>query len=163
MPPKGIDGLTPELERDSSSASPHDDDASRTAPERTRSHSSASSSSSIAHNNDSDDWEMFLPLDQLTIFDYLDQFALPQRLEKINRTYLVQKDRVKRGFEQTKAKAIHKKDVELEKYLKKYNKNLDKLLERWDDSKVVSTREKISFVVGVSNVFITGFLIGAHP
>jgi hypothetical protein len=70
---------------------------------------------------------------------------------------------VKRGFQQTKAKAILKTDFELEKYREKYNRGLDKVLERWNDTKVVSTREKISFVVGVSNIFITGYLIGGYP
>jgi hypothetical protein len=130
------------------------------SPPLSRSHSSASSS---ALTQDSDDWDIFPPLDKLTIFDYLDQFALPQRLDNFNRTYLVQKDRVKRRLEQTKAKALQRTDLELEKYREKYNKGLDKVLERWNDTKVVSTREKISFVVGVSNIFITGLLMGGYP
>jgi len=125
-----------------------------------RSHSTASSS---GQTQDSDDWDFFPPLDKLTIFDYLDQLALPQRLEKINKTYLVQKDKVKRGFENTRVKARLRTDLELEKYREKYSKGLDKILENWNDTKAVSAREKLSFVVGVSNIFITGFLIGGYP
>ncbi|KAF8242609.1 hypothetical protein K440DRAFT_115631 [Wilcoxina mikolae CBS 423.85] len=150
--------VVPELERDNESSDGYSSIPS--SPPLSRSHSSASSS---AQTQESDDWEIFPPLDKLTIFDYLDQLALPQRLDKINRTYLVQKDKVKRGFQQTKAKAILKTDFELEKYREKYQRGLDRVLERWNDTKVVSTREKISFVVGVSNVFITGYLIGGYP
>ncbi|KAI5810816.1 hypothetical protein BZA77DRAFT_340129 [Pyronema omphalodes] len=149
--------LVPELERSSA-----EDAASLlTSPPLSRTHST---SSSTGHTHDSDDWEIFPPLDKLTIFDLLDQFALPQRLEKINKTYATQKEKVKRGFQQTKTKAIQRsKDFDIDKYREKYAKGLDKVLERWNDTKVVSTREKISFVVGVSNVFVSGYLIGGYP
>ena len=156
-------------ERDQESSSSEGYSSLPSSPSLSRSHSTASSSSAAAAHartqaQESDDWgEMFPPLDKLTIFDYLDQLALPQRLEKINRTYLLQKDKVKRGFQQTKAKAMRKTDLELERYREKYSKGLDRVLQRWNDTKVVSTREKISFVVGVSNVFITGVLIGGYP
>jgi hypothetical protein len=128
-----------------------------------RSHSSASASSL---SQDSEEWEIFPPMDKLTIFDLLDQLALPQRLEKINRTYMVQRenlrkqsDRVKRRFVQTKAKA----DFDLEKYRIKYNQGLDRIFDKWNDTRAVSTREKAAFVVGVSNIFVTGFLMGGYP
>lgn len=130
------------------------------SPPLSRSHSTASSS---GQTQDTDDWDFFPPLDKLTVFDYLDQLALPQRLEKINRTYLVQRDKVKRGFESTRVKARLRTDQELEKYREKYSKGLDKILENWNDTKIVSSREKLSFVVGVSNIFITGLLIGGYP
>lgn len=159
--------MVPELERDHESSSSEGYSSLPSSPPLSRSPSAASSSSAAraqAQAHESDDWgEMFPPLDKLTIFDYLDQLALPQRLERINRTYLLQKDKVKRGFQQTKAKAMRKTDRELERYREKYSKGLDRVLERWNDTKVVSTREKISFVVGVSNVFITGVLIGGYP
>jgi hypothetical protein len=131
------------------------------SPRASRSNSSASSSGSQVQ--ESEEWDAFPPLDKLTIFDYLDQFALPQRLDNLNQTYRAQKNKVKRRLEETKAKALLRTDLELEKYREKYNRGLDKVLERWNDTKVVSTREKISFVVGVSNIFITGLLMGGYP
>jgi len=130
------------------------------SPPLSRSHSVASSA---GQTQEADDWDIFPPVDKLTVFDYLDQLALPQRLEKINRTYLVQKDKVKRGFESTRVKARLRTDQELEKYREKYSKGLDKVLENWNDAKIVSSREKLSFVVGVSNIFITGLLMGGYP
>lgn len=43
-----------------------------------------------------EDWEAFTPLDRLTVFDLLDNFALPQQLEKIQRNISAQTEKVKR-------------------------------------------------------------------
>ena len=34
---------------------------------------------------------------------------------------------------------------------------------RWNDGKVVTLKEKISFVTAVLNIFISGYLIGGFP
>jgi hypothetical protein len=41
--------------------------------------------------------------------------------------------------------------------------SVDRLGRRWNDAKVVTVREKIAFIAGVLNIFISGYLIGAHP
>ncbi|KAL7271243.1 hypothetical protein RUND412_006011 [Rhizina undulata] len=145
-------------------------DSPLSSPPLSRSHSHSSSSASVPYNSSNEEFDVFPPLDKLTIFDYLDQFALPQRLEKLNKSIQTQsenlkrhRDKVKKEYEKHKERVIKKTDVELEKYKQKYSKGLDKLAEKWSDTKVISTREKISFVVGVSNIFITGFLMGAYP
>lgn len=137
--------------------------------------SSPSLSRSTSFMGTSEDWgEVFPPLDKLTVFDFLDQFALPQKLEKINerinRKIQIQseslkkhRDKVKLQYVKQKERVRKKTDVEFEKYRKKYSQGLQKVLDKWDDTRVVSTREKISFVVGVCNIFITGFLIGGYP
>lgn len=53
--------------------------------------------------------------------------------------------------------------MEFEKYKEKFGQGLDKLVDKWSDTKIISSREKIAFVVGVCNIFITGFLIGGYP
>lgn len=131
---------------------------------RTISHGSSSSSTSPG----SDDWEIFPPLDKITVFDVLDQLALPQRLEKLNKTVLTQREKLrKRQDTFTKTYRAQKDKVmrkaEVEKLVKKYNDGLDKVLDMWNDTKVVSMTEKASFVVGVSNVFITGYLMAGYP
>jgi len=137
--------------------------------------SSPALSRSTSFVGSNEDWgEAFPPLDKLTVFDFLDQFALPQRLERINEqinrriqfqseNLKKHRDKVKLEYVKQKERVIKKKDVEFEKYRKRYSQGLEKVLDKWDDTRVVSTREKISFVVGVCNIFITGFLIGGYP
>ncbi|CAZ85113.1 unnamed protein product [Tuber melanosporum] len=137
--------------------------------------SSPALSRSTSFVGSNEDWgEVFPPLDKLTVFDFLDQFALPQKLERINEqinrkiqfqseSLKKHRDKVKLEYVKQKERVIKKTDVEFEKYRKRYSQGLEKVLDKWDDTRVVSTREKISFVVGVCNIFITGFLIGGYP
>lgn len=136
--------------------------ASTDSPRLSRSSSFHSSSSWLS--DVVEDWD-FTPLDKLTMFDVLDNLALPQRLEKINRSLNLKKHRekVKAEYAKQKERVIKRTDQELDRLKAKYTKGLDELIVRWNDTAVVSAREKISFVVGVSNVFITGFLAGAYP
>jgi hypothetical protein len=41
--------------------------------------------------------------------------------------------------------------------------SVDRLGRRWNDTKAVTLREKMSFLAGVFNIFISGYLIGAWP
>lgn len=130
---------------------------------------SLSRSPSTGSLTNSDDWD-FPPLDKLTVFDFLDQFTLPAQLEKINRRIQLQsetlkkhRDKVKLQYVKHKQTVLKKTDVELEKYKDKFSQGLDKLVDKWGDTKVISTREKLAFVVGVCNIFITGILIGGYP
>ncbi|KAL0639101.1 hypothetical protein Q9L58_001784 [Maublancomyces gigas] len=138
-------------------------DSAPTSPTLSRSTSYAGSVTN------SDDWD-FPPLDKLTVFDFLDQFTLPAQLEKINRRIQLQsealkkhRDKVKLQYVKHKQTVLMKTDVELEKYKDKFSQGLDKLVDKWGDTKVISTREKLAFVVGVCNIFITGILIGGYP
>jgi hypothetical protein len=70
-------------------------------------------------SSDQEDWEAFPTFDLLTVFDLLDNFALPQQLEKLG--------------------------------------------QHWNDNKAVILREKLSFIGGVLNIFISGFIIGGYP
>lgn len=40
---------------------------------------------------------------------------------------------------------------------------MEKLQTRWQDSKMVSTREKVAFVLGVMNVLVSALLLGFRP
>lgn len=136
--------------------------ASSDSPRLSRSssfHSSPSWLSDVVEDLD------FTPLDKLTMFDVLGNLALPQRLEKINRRLNLKKHRekVKAEYAKQKERVIKRTDKELDKLKANYTKGLDELIVRWNDTAAVSAREKISFVVGVSNVFITGFLAGGYP
>lgn len=124
-----------------------------------------------------EEWEVFPPLDRLTIFDLLGNLALPQRLEKWQNTFSAQTERVRRQREKLRFPSFNAKDrvveewrrrlpppdEQLEKYRKRMRESVERLGTRWNDTKAVTAREKLSFIAGVLNIFISGYLIGAHP
>lgn len=124
-----------------------------------------------------EDWDAFPPLDRLTVFDLLDNFALPQQLEKLQRNISAQTDKVRRQRDVLKSRGSFAKervveewrrrvppaDQQLDRYRKRMRENVDRLGRRWNDTKAVTAREKISFICGVLNVLISGYLIGGYP
>jgi hypothetical protein len=146
-------------------------DSPRLSPKLSR-HPSFSGSSSYQ-----EDWEAFPPLDKLTVFDLLENFALPQQLEKLQNTISAQTKKVQRQREALKTRSSYAKervveewrkrvptaDEQLEKYRKRMRESVDKLGRRWNDTKAVTLREKFSFIFGVMNIFVSGYLIGGSP
>lgn len=124
-----------------------------------------------------EDWEAFPPLDRLSVLDILDNFALPQQLEKLQRSLSAQTQKVRKGrdvFKNRSQKAqqrmveewrrrVPTADEQLDRYRKRMRTSVDKLGKQWNDTKVITLREKVSFICGVLNIFITGYLIGAYP
>ncbi|EFW14349.1 hypothetical protein D8B26_008211 [Coccidioides posadasii str. Silveira] len=136
-----------------------------------------SSSSSGSSNSYQEDWEPFPPLDKLTVLDLLSNLALPQKLEKWQNTLTAQKEKVKRQQEKFKSTSLQAKervvgewrkrvpnsDEQLEKYRRRMKDSVERLGARWNDTATVTAREKLSFIAGVLNIFISGYLIGAYP
>ncbi|KAK9412841.1 hypothetical protein SUNI508_12350 [Seiridium unicorne] len=124
-----------------------------------------------------EDWEAFPPLDRLTVLDLLDNFALPQQLEKIQRGISAQTQKVRKSRDAIKSKShlarermveqwrrrVPSTDEQLDKYRARMKKNVDRLGRQWNDTKIITAREKVSFICGVMNIFISGYLIGAYP
>lgn len=54
-------------------------------------------------------------------------------------------------------------DEQLERYRKRMKKNVENLSRQWNDTKVITLREKVSFICATINIFISGYLIGAFP
>lgn len=123
-----------------------------------------------------EDWDSFPPLDRLTVLDLLDNFALPQQLERLQRglsaqTQKVRKSRAAFQMKSQEAKGrmvdewrrrVPSAEEQLDKYRARMKKSVDRLGKRWGDTTTVTLREKVSFICGVMNVFISGYLIGAH-
>lgn len=138
--------------------------------------SRAGSFSNMSSYQDDDD-DQFPPLDRLTVFDLLENLALPQRLEKLQRSVTAQTEKVRRQQQRLKATGLNAKDrvvdewrrrvptpdEQLDKYKKRMRESVDRLGRRWNDSRAVTVREKMSFIAGVLNIFISGYLIGAYP
>ncbi|OAR05811.1 hypothetical protein LLEC1_03777 [Akanthomyces lecanii] len=124
-----------------------------------------------------DDWDSLPPLDRLTVLDLLDNFALPQQLEKLQKGFSAQTDKVRRSRDALKSKTqnarhrmveewrrrVPSADEQFDRYRKRMRQRVDKLGRQWNDTKAISLREKISFICGVMNIFISGYLIGAYP
>ncbi|KAB8349846.1 hypothetical protein FH972_023859 [Carpinus fangiana] len=117
------------------------------------------------------------PLDRLTLFDFLENLALPQRLEKMQMGLQKQSEKIMRQQQKIREQAKQSReriggelrkripgpDERLRKYRRSMRDSVDRLGKRWKEDKTVSLREKISFIAGVLNIFISGYLVGAHP
>jgi hypothetical protein len=162
-----LGGSPPRHHRDASvSSTPGSPKLSRTG----------SFSSTSAYQED-EDHQIFPPLERLTVFDFIENLALPQRLEKIQMSISAHTDKVRKSQQRlasrgTKARdrvvdewrrRVLTPDEQLEKYKKRMRVSVDRLGKRWNDSKSITLREKISFIAGVLNIFISGYLIGALP
>ncbi|KAK3359783.1 hypothetical protein B0T25DRAFT_109606 [Lasiosphaeria hispida] len=124
-----------------------------------------------------EDWDAFPPLDRLTVLDLLDNFALPQQLEKLQKGISAQTEKVRKSREALKNKSqvarermvdewrrrVPSADEQLERYRKRMRSSVEKLGNRWNDTKAITLREKISFIFGVLNIFMSGYLIGGYP
>jgi len=144
-------------------------DASTHSPPLSRTHSFSSS----YH----EDWDSFPPLDRLTVLDLLDNFALPQQLEKIQKGISAQTAKVRKSRAALKTKSqearermveewrrrVPSADEQLERYRKRMKQSVERLGRQWNDTKVITLREKVAFIFGVMNIFISGYLIGAYP
>lgn len=172
--------LTPDPEAPSSpSSSPADHSLldtptlTATTPKTPRLSRNPSFSGSSVH----DDWDMLPPLDRLSVLDLLDNFTLPQQLEKLQKNISAQTDKVRRSGEAIKSKTVLARgrmveewrrrvpsaDEQLDRYRKQMRRRVDKLGKQWTDTKAISLREKVSFIFGVMNIFISGYLIGGYP
>lgn len=128
-------------------------------------------------HGDNDDFDALPPLDKLTLFDFLENLALPQRIERLQVTLSAQKEKVRRQQQKLKAqgqqarervvdewrKRVPPPDERLQRYRRRMAGNVNRLAERFNDTKNVTKREKASFIAGVLNILISGYLIGAFP
>ncbi|KAK3675273.1 hypothetical protein LTR78_004783 [Recurvomyces mirabilis] len=120
----------------------------------------------------------FPPVDRLTMFDILENLALPQRLEKMQNVVHNQAEKVRRQRAKLASRALSSKnnlveewrkrvkvrpEEQLDKYRKRMRESVDRLGRRWTDAKTVTLKEKISFVTAVLNIFISAYMIGAYP
>ncbi|KAF2719372.1 hypothetical protein K431DRAFT_228738 [Polychaeton citri CBS 116435] len=121
----------------------------------------------------------FPPLDRVSMFDILENLALPQKLDALQHAIGNQRDIIKKqrakiakrvltGKQNLEDEWARRKPAvlpadELEKYRRRMRKTVDKIGQRWNDQKNVTLKEKISFVTACLNIFISGYLIGEFP
>lgn len=136
------------------------------------------SSADIFGNFESFGQNDFPPVDRLTMFDILENLALPQRLEKMQSAVHNQAEKVRRQRAKLANRALSSKNTvveewrkrvkvqpeeQLDKYRQRMKVSVDRLSTRWNDAKTVTLKEKVSFVVAVLNIFISAYMIGAFP
>ncbi|EZF78785.1 hypothetical protein H105_00236 [Trichophyton soudanense CBS 452.61] len=151
-----------------------------TTPEGGRSPLALSPLSRISSEGSSsyqEDWEPLTPVERVTVLDLLGNLAISQKLEKWQASLNAQKERVKRHQEKFKStsqqarqrvvgefrKRMPSSEEQLQKYRKRMKSSVERLAIRWNDTVTVTAIEKISFIAGVLNVFISGYLLGAFP
>jgi hypothetical protein len=127
--------------------------------------------------SDADEGSFFPPVERLTMFDFIENLAMPQRLEKIQTSLQAQAERLRKQQSRLKNTGMNTRDrvveewrrrvptpdEQLDKYRKRMRKSVDRLNERWNQQASVTLREKLSFIAGVMNIFISGYLIGGYP
>jgi hypothetical protein len=151
------------------------DDLNSTAPLSTPglSRSASFSNSSYHDESDSEEASFFPPVERLTMFDFVENLALTQRIEKIQKSVASQTEKIRN---QAKNRGITKDRVveewrrrvptegeQLDKYRKRMRQSVDRLNKQWKDSVTVTAKEKVSFIAAVMNIFASGYLVGLHP
>jgi len=133
-------------------------------------HSPGLSRTNSQLNFDEYEDETFPPLDKLTIFDVLENLAIPQQLERIHERMRVQQQRLQRTSKNAKDKVVEEwrkrlptSDEQLIKYSKRMRESVERMTQKWKDGRYVTVSEKMSFIGGVLNIFISGYIIGAWP
>ncbi len=142
--------------------------------------SSSSYSPSLSRSNsyagystysDNDDWEM-APPPRPSLLELLNDMALPlqKNISESKQRVMKQTDALKSRGNLAKDMVVEEwrrrvptADEQLDKYRKRMKRSVDKLGEQWNDTKAVTLREKLAFIGGVMNVFISGYLVGARP
>lgn len=157
------DGIAAPVEGSSSPSS--------TPGQLSRNHSFSNSSSY------QEDWEYFPSSDKLSFFELLDTFSISQRLERWNQTLNAQRERVRRQRQKLRSvsglakhrvvdewrKRVPTADEQLDKYRNRMRDSVDRLTKQWNTIATVTIREKVSFIAGVMNIFISGYIMGAFP
>ncbi|KAF2741304.1 hypothetical protein EJ04DRAFT_558029 [Polyplosphaeria fusca] len=135
------------------------------------------SGSSYHDDSDAEDGSFFPPVERLTMFDFVENLALAQRVDKIQKSIQLQTERLKRHQARLKTTGMNTRDrvveewrrrvptpdEQLDKYRKRMRTSVDRLSTRWNESTAVTAREKMSFIAATMNIFISGYLVGGRP
>jgi hypothetical protein len=145
------------------------------APSSTPGLSRSGSFSGHSYNDDSDDdtAAFFPPVERLTMFDFVENLALTQRIEKLQTSISSQTERLKnqaknRGITRDRVveewrRRVPTEGEQLDRYRKRMRTSVDRLNQRFNESLTVTAREKASFIAAVMNIFVSGYLVGSHP
>lgn len=100
-----------------------------------------------------------------SFFDLIDSIGnFAPRLENINRKVLQRSKSIKDNVVKNRVEPLQGKvNKEFDRAKARFTKQLDRAQQRWSTPTAASMREKLAFVLGVGNVFLTAFLMGGYP
>ncbi|CCG81815.1 Putative uncharacterized protein [Taphrina deformans PYCC 5710] len=100
-----------------------------------------------------------------SFFDLLDSISnFGPRIESINRHVLKRSKSIRDSVVLKRVEPLQGKvNKEFDRAKARFTKQLDRAQQRWNAPKAASMREKLAFVLGVGNVFVTAFLMGGYP
>ncbi|EOA81683.1 hypothetical protein ACJQWK_11052 [Exserohilum turcicum] len=137
------------------------------------SRSASFSNSSYHDESDNEDAAFFPPVEKLTMFDFVENLALAQRIEKLQNSISTQTEKIRnqaknRGITRDRVieewrRRVPTEAEQLDKYKQRMRRSVDRLSQRWNESLTVTAREKASFIAAVMNIFVSGYLVGCHP
>jgi hypothetical protein len=137
------------------------------------SRSASFSNSSYHDDSDLEDAAFFPPVERLTMFDFVENLALTQRIEKLQNSIASQTEKIKnqaknRGITRDRVveewrRRVPTEGEQLDKYRKRMRQSVDRLNKQWKESVTVTAKEKVSFIAAVMNIFVSGYLVGLHP
>ncbi|KAJ4357317.1 uncharacterized protein N0V89_001892 [Didymosphaeria variabile] len=135
---------------------------------------SNSFSASSAYDSDAEEASFFPPVERLTMFDFIENLALTERMEKLQKSVSAQGKRLRETAKtrtaSTRDRAIEEwrrrvpnESEQLDKYKKRMRQSVERLSEQWASNTAVTAREKVSFIAAVMNIFVSGYLVGGRP
>jgi hypothetical protein len=160
---------------EASSAVVDDSSTSYQPPLSTPGLSRSASFSNSSYHDDSDFEEaaFFPPVERLTMFDFVENLALTQRIEKLQNSIALQTEKIRfqaknRGITKDRVveewrRRVPTEGEQLDKYRRRMRHSVDRLNKQWKESVTVTAREKASFIAAVMNIFVSGYLVGLHP
>lgn len=126
------------------------------------SRSASFSNSSYHDDSDFEDASFFPPVERLTMFDFVENLALTQRIEKLQNSIASQTEKIKnqaknRGITRDRVveewrRRVPTEGEQLDKYKKRMRQSVDRLNKQWKESVTVTAREKASFIAAVMNI-----------
>jgi hypothetical protein len=136
--------------------------------------SSFATNSVFQDDSDAEEAAFFPPVEQLTMFDFIENLALSQRVEKIQKSVSAKTEKLRqaaraRGMN-TRDRAIEEwrrriptEGEQLDRYKKRMRQSVDRLNKQWASTTAITAREKASFIAAVTNIFVSGYLVGGRP
>ncbi|BFZ56807.1 hypothetical protein PYCC9005_003855 [Savitreella phatthalungensis] len=103
-----------------------------------------------------------------SFFDLLDSFGnIGPRVERIQSKLLERSRSVRAKVSKHRNAVVEpiqgKVNKEFDRVKARFTRQLDRAQQRWESPQAAKFREKIAFVLGVGNVFVTGYLLGGRP
>ncbi|KAK7207362.1 hypothetical protein BZA70DRAFT_271100 [Myxozyma melibiosi] len=125
---------------------------------------SASTSSSYSSLEDSLDSPLEeVPIDRLSVLDILDNLALTTKINQFNQNVRRTGGEIKDMALRSRDRVLRGREEDIDRMKSQLLKKIDKWEAKWEDARLVSQREKIAFVYGLSIVFLGGLILGGAP